>query len=289
LKLPNLKRVEMKKMMRCLWVIFNFALATLVTLGAASAHAQAEAAKAGGTRYGVLSLIGDRFYTVTKQSPTANQPQSFQRIDLVMPTPAFDEFVLKTIDGLIKRAEPDASVSLMAVTEPKLYMSQTNLIDSGAALTGLLPGIREITANAAIDKLILVTKFPDQAHAKMGKGSAAAGSFFGLGFYSDDPASAAPSAAAAKGANKAASKATAAPAFVAPYVYIQVLLIDVKSWSVQKQTTTAAATTRVIARAKDAGANVPAYDSMSGQDKVETISKMLDYELSTMLPKLLAK
>jgi hypothetical protein len=274
----------MKKVMRYLLVFFNIAL---VTFTAASAYAQAEAAKAGGTRYGVLSLIGDRFYVVTKQSPTANQPQPFQRIDLVMPTSAFDEFVLKTIDGLIKRAEPDASVSLMAVTEPKLFMQQTNLIDSGAALTGLLPGIREITANAAIDKLILVTKFPDQAHAKMGKGSVAAGSFFGLGFYSDDAKSITPNAPAAKGA--AASKAAAASAFVVPYVYIQVLLIDVKSWSVLKQTTTAAATTRVIARAKDAGANVPAYDSMSGQDKVETISKMLDYELSTMLPKLLAK
>ena len=67
------------------------------------------------------------------------------------------------------------------------------------------------------------------------------------------------------------------------------LLIDVKSWSVLKQTTTAAATTRMIARTKDIGANAPVYDSMSGQDKVETISKMLDYELSTMLPKLLAK
>jgi hypothetical protein len=279
----------MKKVMRCFLMLCKIALATVVTFGGASAYAQTEAAKSSGTRYGVLSLLGDRFYVVTKksttQSPTPNQPQPFQRIDLVMPTPAFDEFVLKTIDGLIKRAEPDASVSLMAVTEPKLFMQQTNLIDSGAALTGLLPAIREITANAAIDKLILVTKFPDQAHAKMGKGSVTAGSFFGLGFYSDDSRSVAANAPAAKGTSKAA----AASAFVVPYVYIQVLLIDVKSWSVQKQTTAAAATTRVIARAKDAAANVPAYDSMSGQDKVETISKMLDYELSIMLPKLLAQ
>lgn len=271
----------MKKVARCFLMLSSIVVAALVTFGGVSAYAQTDTAKNSGTRYGVLSLLGDRFYVVTKQSPTANQPQPFQRIDLVMPTPAFDEFVLKAIDGLIKRAEPDASVSLMAVTEPKLFMQQTNLIDSGAALTGLLPGIREITANAAIDKLILVTKFPDQAHAKMGKGSATAGSFFGLGFYSDDSKNVA--------ANAGAGKAPSASASVVPYVYIQVLLIDVKSWSVQKQTTTAAATTRVIARAKDAAANVPAYDSMSGQDKVETISKMLDYELSTMLPKLLAK
>jgi hypothetical protein len=285
LKLPNLKRVEMKKVARCSFMLCEIALAAVVTFNAVSAHAQTEAAKNSGTRYGVLSLLGDRFYVVTKksntQSPETNQPQPFQRIDLVMPTPAFDEFVLKAVDGLIKRAEPDATVRLMAVTEPKLFMQQTNLIDSGAALTGLLPGIREITANAAIDKLILVTKFPDQAHAKMGKGGATAGSFFGLGFYSDDSKNVA--------ANAGASKAPSTSASVVPYVYIQVLLIDVKSWSVQKQTTTAAATTRVIARAKDAAANIPAYDSMSGQDKVETISKMLDYELSTMLPKLLAK
>lgn len=274
----------MKKLLCCLVVLLNL---SVVMFGSASAHAQADAAKNSGTRYGVLSLIGDRFYTVTKQHPTANQPQPFQRIDLVMPTSAFDEFVLKSIDGLIKRAEPGASVRLLAVTEPKLFMQQTNLIDAGAALTGLLPGIREITANAAIDKLILVTKFPDQAHAKMGRGSVAAGSFFGLGFYSDDTKSIAPNTNTPAG--KAASKVAAASAAVVPYVYIQVLLIDVPSWSVQKQTTAAAATTRVITRAKDAAANVPAYDLMSGQDKVETISKLLDYELSTMLPKLLAK
>ena len=287
----------MRKVVRCVLALGKTAFAAVIIFGGASASAQANAANSSGTRYGVLSLLGDRFYVVTKQSPSPTQPQPFQRIDLVMPTPAFDEFVLKAIDGLIKRAEPDASVRLMAVTEPKLFMQQTNLIDSGAALTGLLPGVREITANAGIDKLILVTKFPDQAHAKMGKGSVTAESFFGLGFYSDDSRNVAPTVPA----GKSASKAAAASATVVPYVYIQVLLVDVNSWRVLKQATAAAATTRVVARAvagsaqgaatgaKDTTVNIPAYDSMSGQDKVATISKMLDYELSTMLPKLLAK
>ena len=143
-----------------------------------------------------------------------------------------------------------------------------------------------------VDKLILITKFPDSAHAKMGKSALAAGSFFGLGFYSDNQQAVATQPAATQPAAKRADKsapASSATAFVAPYVYIQVLLIDVKTWTVLKQETTAAATTRVVARPKDGAPTVSVYDAMSGKDKVATISKMLDYELSVMLPKLLAK
>ncbi len=283
-------------------LVMAMALAPWGVAGDAVAQAGGNSVVAqAGTRYGVLSLIGDRLYVVTKQAPIATQPQSFQKIDLVLPAAVFDEFVLKTVDGLIKRAVPDAKIKLMAVNEPKLFIRQTDLIDAGASLASLLPAVRDATETAAIDKLVLITKFPDQAHAKMGKDASASGNFFGLGFYVDDsqapPASVSPplSAAAAKSA-KRADKAASPLAFVAPYVYIQVLLIDTKTWTVLKQETTAVATTRVVApvaKAKDsnptAAVSSSAYDAMSGQDKVATISKMLDYELSVMVPKLLAK
>jgi hypothetical protein len=226
---------------------------------------------------------------VTNQPGTATQKQEIQKIDLVMPQAVFDEYTLKAVDGLIRRAEPNADVKLLAANEPKLFIRQTDLLDAGVSLANLLPNVRDATETAVVDKLILITKFPDSAHAKMGKSALAAGSFFGLGFYSDNQqATLAATSPPAKRADKAAP-ASPATAFVAPYVYIQVLLIDTKTWTVQKQETTAAATTRVVARPKDGAVNVSAYDSMSGQDKVATISKMLDYELSVMLPKLLAK
>jgi hypothetical protein len=265
-------------------------IAAFILIGSVPVFAQADAAKTSGTRYGVLSLIGDRLYVVTNQPATATQKQEIQKIDLVMPQAVFDEYTLKAVDGLVKRAEPGANVKLLAANEPKLFIRQTDLLDAGVSLANLLPNVRDATETAAVDKLILITKFPDQAHAKMGKPALAAGSFFGLGFYSDNQLAASPPAqqTPAKRTDKSAP-ASPATAFVAPYVYIQVLLIDVKTWTVQKQETTAAATTRVVARPKDGAVTVSAYDAMSGQDKVATISKMLDYELSTMLPKLLAK
>ncbi len=280
------------------------ALATAIVLSVVANNTSAQAAVAvtaaqAGTRYGVLSLIGDRLYVVTKQAPIATQPQSFQKIDLVLPAAVFDEFVLKTVDGLIKRAVPDANIKLLAVNEPKLFMRQTDLIDAGASLASLLPAVRDATESAAIDKLVLITKFPDQAHAKMGKAASAAGNFFGLGFYADDSQSPPPSGTATAPAGKApkrTEKAASPPAFVAPYVYIQVLLIDIKTWTVLRQETTSVATIRVVAPVAKAKDGIPtavvpssAYDAMSGQDKVATISKMLDYELSVMVPKLLAK
>lgn len=286
------------------------AMAMALWLVTGNAFAQAAVnvtAPLAGARYGVLSLIGDRLYVVTKQPPTAAQPESFQKIDLILPAAVFDEFVLKSVDGLIKRAIPDANIKLLAVNEPKLFMRQTDLIDAGASLASLLPAVRDATASTAIDKLVLITKFPDQAHVKMGKSALAAGNFFGLGFYSDDsqaspasvpapgPAPSTPAVLAAKSSRRA-DKTSSPPAFVAPYVYIQVLLIDIKTWTVLKQETTAVATIRVvapIAKAKDSNPTAlspsSAYDAMSGQDKVATISKMLDYELSVMVPKLLAK
>jgi hypothetical protein len=263
-------------------------IAVFILAGSVSVFAQSDAAKTSGTRYGVLSLIGDRLYVVTNQPGTATKTQEIQKIDLVMPQAVFDEYTLKAVDGLIKRAEPTANVKLLAVNEPKLFIRQTDLLNAGISLANLLPNVRDATETAVVDKLILITKFPDSAHAKMGKSALAAGSFFGLGFYSDNQLAALPATPPAKRADKAAP-ASPATAFVAPYVYIQVLLIDVKTWTVLKQETTAAATTRVVARPKDGAVTVSAYDAMSGQDKVATISKMLDYELSVMLPKLLAK
>jgi hypothetical protein len=283
----------MKKMFCCSLVLFNFLTAVLVTLGSASAYAQSDAAKTSGTRYGVLSLIGDRLYVVTNQPGTATQKQEIQKIDLVMPQAVFDEYTLKAVDGLIKRAEPNADVKLLAANEPKLFIRQTDLLDAGVSIANLLPNVRDATETAVVDKLILITKFPDQAHAKMGKSAVAAGSFFGLGFYSENQQAGLPTAPPAtqppaKRVDKSAPASTAT-AFIAPYVYIQILLIDTKTWTVLKQETTAAATTRVVARPKDGAPTVSAYDAMSGKDKVATISKMLDYELSVMLPKLLAK
>jgi hypothetical protein len=262
-------------------------IATLILIASIPVFAQTDAAKTSGARYGVLSLIGDRLYVVTNQPGTATKKPEIQKIDLVMPQAVFDEYTLKVVDGLIKRADPVANVKLLAVNEPKLFIRQTDLLDAGVSLANLLPNVREATETAVVDKLILITKFPDSAHAKMGKSALAAGSFFGLGFYSDNQQAAA-TQPPTKRADKAAPALPAA-AFVAPYVYIQMLLIDVKTWTVLKQETTAAATTRVVARPKDGAVTVSAYDSMSGQDKVATISKMLDYELSVMLPKLLAK
>jgi hypothetical protein len=265
-------------------------IAAFILIGSVPVFAQADAAKTSGTRYGVLSLIGDRLYVVTNQPGTATKKPEIQKIDLVMPQAVFDEYTLKAVDGLVKRAEPGANVKLLAANEPKLFIRQTDLLDAGVSLANLLPNVRDATETAAVDKLILITKFPDQAHAKMGKAALAAGSFFGLGFYSDNQLATLPATqqTPAKRTDKS-PPASPATAFVAPYVYIQVLLIDVKTWTVQKQETTAAATTRAVARPKDGAVTVSAYDAMSGQDKVATISKMLDYELSTMLPRLLAK
>lgn len=271
-------------------------IAALILIVSVDVFAQSDAAKTSGTRYGVLSLIGDRLYVVTNQPGTASQKQEIQKIDLVMPQAVFDEYTLKVVDGLIKRAEPNADVKLLAANEPKLFIRQTDLLDAGVSLANLLPNVRDATETAAVDKLILITKFPDSAHVKMGKSALAAGSFFGLGFYSDNQQAGPPTASPATqppakrtDRSAAAAPASAATAFVAPYVYIQMLLIDTKTWTVLKQETTAAATTRVVARPKDGAVTVSAYDSMSGQDKVATISKMLDYELSVMVPKLLAK
>lgn len=268
-------------------------IAAFILVGSAPVFAQTDAVKTSSTRYGVLSLIGDRLYVVTNQPATATQKQEIQKIDLVMPQAVFDEYTLKAVDGLIKRAEPNASVRLLAVNEPKLFIRQTDLLDAGISLANLLPNVRDAMETAVVDRLILVTKFPDQAHAKMGKSAVAAGSFFGLGFYSDNQQAGLPTAPPAtqppaKRADKSAP-ASPATAFIAPYVYIQMLLIDTKTWTVLKQETTAAATTRVVTRPQDGAVTVSAYDAMSGKDKVATISKMLDYELSVMLPKLLAK
>jgi len=268
-------------------------IAAFILVGSVPVFAQMDAAKTSGTRYGVLSLIGDRLYVVTNQPGTAIEGATIQKIDLVMPVAVFDEYALKAVDGLIKRADPAADVKLLAVNEPKLFIRQTDLLDAGESLANLLPNVRDATKTAAVDKLILITKFPDSAHAKMGKTALAAGSFFGLGFYSDNQQAGLstaqpPKQPPAKRADKSAP-VSPATAFVAPYVYIQMLLIDVKTWTVLKQEITAAATTRVVTRPKDGAVTVSAYDSISGQDKVATISKMLDYELSTMLPKLLAQ
>lgn len=263
-------------------------IAAFILVGSVPVFAQIDAVKTSSTRYGVLSLIGDRLYVVTNQPGTATKKQEIQKIDLVMPQAVFDEYTLKAVDGLIKRADPAADVKLLAVNEPKLFIRQTDLLDAGVSLANLLPNVREATETAVVDKLILITKFPDSAHAKMGKSAIAAGSFFGLGFYSDNQQAVLPATPPTKRADKSAPVSPAA-AFVAPYIYIQILLIDVKTWTVLKQETTAAVTTRIVARPKDGAVTVSAYDAMSGQDKVATISKMLDYELSVMLPKLLAK
>ncbi len=221
--------------------------------------------------YAVLSLVGDKLDIVTYQPQVGTQLDSNSHLSLTMPQDELDIVALRAVNRSLKVTVPGASVALLAASTPDSFENQSRMF-SGDHVK--LPA--EI--DAAIHRegttyLVLLTKHHGEARLQVADGYVGSGKLEGLGFYVDTVKR-----------MKVVDTGQRAIGFLAPFVYVDIALVDVATATVARRVSIVSG--RTITTAGDQE-NTSPWDALSTQEKVATLKEMLAEELTAVVPGLI--
>jgi hypothetical protein len=242
------------------------------TLLAAIAGLMLGAAAHAAPSYAVLSLVGDKLDIVTYQPTIGSQLDANSHALLAMPQDELDVAALRAINRSLKAAAPDAQVALLAASTAADFAGQDNIF--GGDHVALPPEIDAALRREAASMLVLVTKHHGEARMKSFNDRLGSGRVEGLGFYLDG--------------NKQIynrDTGTTSVGYIAPFVYVDVALVDLASRTVVRHTTIEAG--RVIEAAHNAS-GINAWDALTAAEKVAMLTQLLASELDSAVPALLS-
>ncbi len=214
--------------------------------------------------YAVVSLIGDKLDVVTYRIATGSHVD--QNLHQAVPVTdwVFDKTALLAADEALRRNDKGARVQMFAVNTPELFDNQARFFD-GTRVT--LPA----QLSAAFDKagathLLLLTKLRGDARLNSVDGTLGSGRIEGVGYYIDREMEMqrTPSGEVGRG-------------FLAPFAYIKVSLIDLKTSTVLREQAVRASFT-ISPTASDA--SVHPWDVLSADEKVKRLRNMLHDEVT---------
>jgi hypothetical protein len=223
-------------------------------------------------RIGALSLVGDQLTVVEYAMATGSHRDTNVRTPVPVKDSAFDNVALLRIDSAVRRARPEAEVALMRASDPKLHELQRKLLDSEDARP-LLEAIAQMAAANKIDRLIVLTKHRQDTRIPMENGLIGSGRLEGLGWYVDRDRRVTDISSGAQHEG-----------FVAPYVYVRLFLLDVKSLQVLADRGITLARPYLGDRAGPANP----WNRMSGEQRGKVLEQLMENALAREVPQLLA-
>ena len=241
--------------------------ASLATL-AAPAHAQAPLAPA---TYAVVSLIGDQLDAVTYQPQVGTLLDANSHQPMPMGADVMDTLALRETNKALRSAVPVADVALLAVSAPQFFTNESRLFAGNQV--NLPSDIDAAIAQAKASILVLITKHRADARLQVWHGSVGSGKIEGLGFYLDTVHHI-----------RNAETTARAVGFLAPFVYVDVTLVDTASHTILRQTTITASET-ITSDSNTTGAG--AWGALTTEQKMSALSQLLSKNLATAVPQLL--
>ena len=246
---------------------FLFALATVLPALALPAHAQAPQAP---SSYAVISLVGDRLDVVTYQPQVGSLADANSHSALRFSEDLLDTVALRAVNRAMKATVPGADIALLAATEPSTFADQSRFFEGNHVK--LPHEIDEAVHRENIATLVLLTKHRGEAKLAVRDGSMSGGKLEGLGFYVDSNMR-----------MESADRVHHSYGFIAPFVYVDVSLVDVASGRVVRQTSITATET-IASSSNEQGADP--WGAMTTKEKVSALSGLLSENLAAAIPHL---
>jgi hypothetical protein len=242
------------------------ALAAALTVFAAPVNAQARQA---GPVYAVISLVGDQVDAVTYKPQVGTLLDANTHEALGTGPDILDTVALRAANKALRAALPVSDVALLAATEPKLFADEARYFVGDHVQ--LPPDLDAAIQAAQATRLVLITKHRGDARLRVSNGLIGSGKIEGLGFYLDTDHHIRDSAN------------LEVVGFLAPFVYVDVTLVDTGSHTVVRKTAITASET-VTAEGQTEGAAV--WDALTGEQKVASLSRLLSDSLAEAIPQL---
>lgn len=243
------------------------ALAVSLAALSGAAHAQTPPAPA---TYAVVSLIGDQLDAVTYQPQVGTLLDANSHQAMPMGADIMDDLALWETNKALRAAVPVTDVALLAVSAPQFFVDESRLFSGNHVK--LPADVDAAIAEAKAGKLVLITKHRADARLQVWHGFIGSGKIEGLGFYLDTVHRVPDADSTAR-----------LIGFLAPFVYIDVTLVDTASHTILRQTTiTASRTVTSDSSAKDAGV----WDVLTTEQKMASLRELLSKNLATVVPQL---
>lgn len=242
-------------------------LAALWLLGPAHAQSPAPA------KIAIVSLIGDTMTIDTYRRRVGTGVDFNHQEQITVGSPVFDHAALAAAADAVAKALPGASVAPLAVPAAGSAFDPAGLVEDGE----LVPSNPLVAAlqRGGYSHLLAITRHRGIARLQLADITVGSGYLRGIGFYIDPYLG-----------TKAADSLRTARGFVAPYVYIKLLLVELSAPgpALRGERAITASVTR------SGAGNDPALDpweSMTAEEKVSTLKDLLNEQIDASVPLLL--
>ncbi len=265
--------VSRRRLFRGTAVAFALAVVTPAAVFAQAASA-APAAESPRT-YAVLSLIGDEFTVVTRRAETSSRLDPNDKIVVPVPDATFDKVAFESAERVLSRLKPLSPALRFSIRDPRLFALQDRVLVDTPESHGVREALLGLLRENRVSQLVLLTKRRDEARFRLVDTHTGSGKIAGIGFYIDPiiPIYRSDTGAHSNG-------------YMSPYVYIDVALVDVASMRILHSAPVLESSMSTAAGKSD---TFRAWDSMTGEQKVTALDRLIRKGVSTALESVLAE
>ncbi len=221
--------------------------------------------------YAVLSLMGDRIAVVAFQMTTGSHLDTNDRSSFPVADGVFDKMALLAAMQALKRVDAAAKVTLYAPRAPGLFEDQDRFFVAGKLQ--LPADVHAAIREGGSTHLLLITKRRADARMQALRGKIGSGKVEGLGFYVDNSIR-----------TRSGATGESGHGMLAPYVYMNVCLVDVLSMEVLAKQAIESTSTYSGADAKE---GTHPWDALTAEQKVAILRDSIESSLAETIPKLM--
>lgn len=220
----------------------------------------------------VVSLIGDAMTIDTYRRRVGTGVDANHQETIALSDPVFDYTALSTAESALAKMLPaTSSVALLAVPSAGSDFDPARLLMDGniSPSNPLVVALRK----SGFTHLLAITKHRAPARLQLAGLTVGSGYLSGLGFYVDNHLP-----------TKNLDTGKTGSGFVAPYVFIRLVLVELGSLDVRGEQTITASTSRSAA---DDEAGFSPWGSMSAEEKFSALRRLIQERVAGAVPELL--
>ncbi len=231
--------------------------------------------------YALLSVIGDRLDVVVRQLQTGTRVDNNRRQPIAISEPVFDSAAVSAAGRAIRQIYPRAELAILDTRSQVLFDKQHTLFQVNNDVMAMPDAIRDALRQQGATKFILIRKHRDDANFQFATGhSDGAGKIEGLGFYLDGTWE-------TRNIDAITGEVRAGRGFIAPFAYLEVMLVDFPSGKlIGKKTVAGSFQVGAGRAAQDIG---EPWNALTSAEKVQLINRLIEREVSAAVQEIFIK
>jgi hypothetical protein len=228
----------------------------------------------GADTYAVVALVGDEFSVVTYRPGVGSNIDQNIRQDVPLDDKHLDQLATRVAINAIHRVAPAATLQSIAVADEAAFGDADRLFASDGTLPALLTTVKPLLERPDTHYLVVISKYRGDAHLKVRSGTIGSGKLTGLGFYVD-----------AYKNMKNSNTGERGRGFLAPYAYLMISLVDLRTGAVVRSETAVETATRANVGPQS---TLEPWDALTPDQKAHLLDTMLGRAVQKTVPLVVA-